>query len=46
MRCSNCWEEISQPPLDSTELQIHWVFGGFEVCGVCHAILQELEPVE
>ena len=46
MRCTSCWEEISQPPLNSTELQIHWIFDGSEVCAVCHSILQELEPVE
>lgn len=43
MRCANCWEEIVEPPANSTELQIHWIFAESEVCAGCHSILLELE---
>ena len=46
MRCTNCWEEIPHPPLNSTELPIHWIFAESEVCPICHSILQELELTE
>jgi hypothetical protein len=46
MRCTNCWEKISEPPVNSTELPIHWIFDGSEVCPVCHSILQELKLAE
>jgi hypothetical protein len=43
MKCANCWEDILQPPPNSTELEIHWIFEGSEVCPACHSILRELE---
>jgi hypothetical protein len=46
MTCANCWEEILQPPPNSTELEIHWIFDGSVVCPACHSILRELELVE
>jgi hypothetical protein len=46
MRCANCWEEILEPPPNSPELQIHWIFDESEVCPGCHSILLELELAE
>ena len=46
MRCANCWEEILQPPPNSTELEIHWIFDGSVVCPACHSILRELKLAE
>ena len=46
MRCANCGEEILQPALNPTELQIYWIFDGSEVCPACHSILRELELAE
>ena len=46
MSCANCWEEIVEPPPNSTELQIHWIFDESEVCPSCHSILRELELAE
>ncbi len=46
MRCANCWEEILQPPPNSTELEIHWMFDGSVVCPACHSILRELKLAE
>ena len=43
MKCVNCWEEIVEPPTDSTELQIHLIVDESEVCAGCHSVLRELE---
>jgi hypothetical protein len=46
MTCANCWEEIVEPPVDSTELKIDWIFDESEVCAGCYSILRELELTE